>query len=137
MDAGKIATRTQPVRANRVIDPAGPDRPRPRRTVVEVKAGNARKAQLQTEIKELNDRKLRAMAEIDAQEELDDEGEEHLAALAHPRASAMSVADDMDVDSLSDKQASPESVDSGKAVPIKQKVLCSEFQPFHQLVLIQ
>lgn len=107
--------------------------------MAEVKAGDARKAQLQIEIKELNERKLRAMAEIDAQEELDDEGEEHPGALARHSASAVSkdVADDMDVDSLSDKQANPELVDVGKAVPIKQKVVCSEFQSFHEPVLIQ
>jgi hypothetical protein len=70
-----VVTRTLPVRLTRVVDPAGPDRPRPKRTSAEVKAANARKAQLRQELRELNERKVQAIAEMDVQEDLEDEDE--------------------------------------------------------------
>ena len=95
--------------------------------MAEGKAVKAQKAQLEMELKELTETKLRAMAEIDAQEELDDEGEdeEYLGGSAGHDTST-DEADDMDIDSFSDNQAAIP--DGGRPVPAKQKVVHSMSQ---------
>ena len=75
-----VASRSQPARQKRVVNPGAPDQKRPRRSGIEVKAAADRKEQLKKELKELNERKIQAMAEIEAQEEMEDEEEERLRA---------------------------------------------------------
>ena len=55
-DVNKIVPRPLPIQVNRVVDPAGPDRPWPKRTSAEVIATAERKAQLQEGLKQLNER---------------------------------------------------------------------------------
>jgi hypothetical protein len=101
-DAKQIVTRSQPFRKNQVADPAGPDRPRPIRTSVQVKAAAARKAQLELELKELNEQKVQAMAEMDAQEELKDEEEERT------RTSAANTTSMDEVDDINEESSGKE-----------------------------
>jgi hypothetical protein len=75
-----VASRSQPARQKRVLNPGAPDQKRSRRSGIEVKAAADRKEQLKNELKELNERKIQAMAEIEAQEEMEDEEEERLRA---------------------------------------------------------
>jgi hypothetical protein len=100
-----VASRSQPARQKRVVNPGAPDQKRPRRTGIEVKAAADRKEQLKKELKKLNERKIQAMAEIEAQEEIEDEEEEHL------RASGVDVTmngvedDDIQPKGLEEKDA--------------------------------
>ena len=133
--AGTIVIRHQPIRQNRVLDPAGPDRPRPIRTSVEVKAAATRKAQLEQELEKLNEQKIQAMAEMDAQEELEDEEEEHLRATHIANTTSMDGVDDIDEVSSGEEQESlgtdfvndsegSEKVQTATKVPAKQTSVC-------------
>jgi hypothetical protein len=92
-----------------------------------VKTAKGRKAQLEKELEELNDRKLQMIAEYDAQEELDDD-EEQAQALAGNGVGEVSMdgVDDVAVESSGDKQQH-DFVDDGKAsrdaVPPKPKAV--------------
>jgi len=136
-----VITRPQPVRRTRVVDPAGPDRPRPKRSSVEVKAAAARKAQLQEELKELNERKIQAMAEMDVQEELEDEEEERQRTSHVANTASMDGVDDIEEfsdgnqenpssDFVADSEESQDQEEVVRAImraPAKRASVCSLF----------
>jgi hypothetical protein len=100
-----VASRSQPARQKRVVNPGALDQKRPRRSGIEVEVAADCKEQLKKELKELNERKIQAMAEIKAQEEMEDEEEERL------RASGVDVTmngvkdDDVQPKGLEEKDA--------------------------------
>ncbi|KAI0003880.1 hypothetical protein BJV74DRAFT_793473, partial [Russula compacta] len=89
--AVQVVPQPQPIWQTQVVDPAGPDRPQPRRS----------SAELQEELKELNKRKIQAMAEMDVQEELEDEEDECLRATHISNTASMDGVDD--IEEFSDK----------------------------------
>jgi hypothetical protein len=105
VDKKVVASRTQPARQKRVVNPGAPDQKRPRRSRIEVKAAADRKEQLKKELKELNERKIQAMAEIEAQEEMEDEEEERL------RASGIDVT----MDGVEDDDVQPKDLEEEDA----------------------
>lgn len=132
-------TRQLPVRRTRVVDPAGPDRPRPKRTSAEVKVVAVRKAQLQETLTQLNERKIQALAEMDAEEELMDT-EEHLGTHHVVNTTSMDGVDDIEDWPSAEEQERPESdpiegsqeeviqAPGPKKGPAKRKSVCSSFQ---------
>jgi len=100
-----VASRSQPAQQKRVVNPGAPDQKRPRRSGIEVKAAADRKEQLKQELKELNERKIQAMAEIEAQEEMEDEEEERL------RASGVDVT----MDGVEDDDVQPKGLEEKDA----------------------
>ena len=105
----KTATQSLPVWLTRVVDPASPDRPRPKCTSAEVKAATVRKAQLQQELRELNEQKIQTLAEMDVQEEFIDKEEEHLRASRIANTATMDGVDDADIESPGGEQESSDS----------------------------
>ncbi|KIJ63555.1 hypothetical protein HYDPIDRAFT_40966 [Hydnomerulius pinastri MD-312] len=76
------AREPQPPRAKRVSDPAGPDKPRPKRTSEQVAAATERKALQERRLAELEAEKIRVLAEIEIGEMMAEE-EENSAAVMH------------------------------------------------------
>jgi hypothetical protein len=99
-----VASRSQPAREKRVVNPGAPDQKWPQWSGIEVKAAADRKEQLEKELKELNERKIQAMAEIEAQEEMEHE-EEHL------RASGVDVI----IDGVEDDDIQPNGLEEEDA----------------------
>ena len=100
-----VASRSQPAQQKRVVNPGAPDQKRPRRSGLEVKVAADCKEQLKKELKELNERKIQAMAEIEAQEEMEDEEEERL------RASGVDVT----MDGVEDDDVQPKGLEEKDA----------------------
>lgn len=105
----KTTTQSLPVWLTRVVDPAGPDRPWPKCASAEVKAAAVRKAQLQQELRELNEQKIQTLAEMDVQEEFIDKEEEHLRASRIANTATMDGVDDADIESPGGEQESSDS----------------------------
>ena len=101
-----------------------------------MKTAKARRAQLEIELEELNQKKLEAMAELDVQEEFADENEEHLRVLPGNGGSAGEVSmdgvNDVDIESSSDKQGNSDFIGDGEAscdeVPVKPKAVSYQFR---------
>jgi hypothetical protein len=104
-----------------------------------VKTAKERKVQLEKELEELNERQLQMIAEIDAQEELDDDEEQAQALAGNGMGEVtMDGVDDVAVESSSDKH--PDLVGDGKAsrdaVPPKPKAVSYDAQ-FREPALMQ
>jgi hypothetical protein len=104
MVRGKILPQRSPLptRMNRNTHPGAVSKPRAKRTSAEVTAVAKHKAALQQRIVELEQQRIEALAEMELQEELDEEAEEHAVVRKTALVTSLDGAEDVEMWSKDD-----------------------------------
>ncbi|KAF8493028.1 hypothetical protein F5888DRAFT_1806464 [Russula emetica] len=94
-----------PSRATRPVHPGAPDMSKPRRTSTEVTAGTKRKAALQLQVNELEQKKIDTLAAMEVEEELADEEEERTVVRQQAQSDGLDNTKDVFMQSEDDENA--------------------------------
>ncbi|KAF8480609.1 hypothetical protein F5888DRAFT_1825718 [Russula emetica] len=94
-----------PSRATRPVHPGAPDMSKPRRTSTEVTAGAKRKAALQLQVNELEQKKIDTLAAMEVEEELADEEEERTVVRQQAQSDGLDNTKDVFMQSEDDENA--------------------------------